>query len=141
MSRVAPCGFFSCLALAAILAFAAPARAEIFRCTSAAGSVTYQEIACAEGERLRRVDVPASYPEVDSAERERLFRREAELDRRLEARRERESREAIARISRPPAVEAQPPDPQVVLFVPTFPRSPRHSHAHARFRPPFLRGS
>jgi len=89
-------------------------------------------------ERLRVVDVPASYPSADPAERERLFRREAELDRRLEARRERESRETIARAAQPPAVDAQPPDPQVVLFVPPFSRPARHSRAH--LRPRLVRG-
>ena len=82
-------------ALAAVLAL--PAAAEIFRCTSPGGAVSYQQAACPESNASRVVDVPLSYPNADPAQRQQLFAREAALDRRLEARRERESREAIAR--------------------------------------------
>ena len=130
-----------CLALFSGLALvASDVRAEIFRCTSRAGAVTYQELPCAEGERLRVVDVPASYPSADPAERERLFRREAELDRRLEARRERETRESIARLSQPVVQPAPAAEPQVVLLVPAFGRMPRRAPGHFRFPRP-MRGS
>jgi hypothetical protein len=43
--------------------------------------------------------MPSSFPEVDTAARERLLERETALDRRLEAQRERLSREEMTRIS------------------------------------------
>jgi hypothetical protein len=129
------------IALACGLAALAPAvHAEVFRCTSAAGAVTYQEIPCAGDQAVRIVDVPASFPAADAAGRDRLFQREAALDRRLEAERERLTRETIARISQPPVGEAQAPEPQAVLFVPARPRSPRPSRIHLHLRPPFFRG-
>lgn len=82
-------------ALAAALAM--PAGAEIFRCTSPRGDVSYQQAACPAMSASRVVDVPSSYPNADPMQRQQLFEREAALDRRLEARRERETREAIAR--------------------------------------------
>ena len=121
-------------------ALAPAVHAEVFRCTSAAGAVTYQEIPCAAGESLGIVDVPESYPAANVAERDRLFQREAALDQRLEAERERRSRETIARISQPAPAEAQAPEPQVVLFVPPQARHLRPSRIHLRLRPPFFRG-
>lgn len=123
-----------------VTALAGAAQAEVFRCTSAAGAVTYQEVPCAADQAARIVDLPERYPAADGAERDRLFQREAALDRRLEAERERLTRETIARISRPPAAEAQAPEPQVVLFVPAHLRSPRPSRIHVHLRPPFFRG-
>ena len=121
-------------------ALAGAAHAEVFRCTSATGAVSYQEMPCPADQSVRRVDVPESYPAADVAERDRLFQREAALDRRLEAARERRSRETIARISQPVAVEAPAPEPQVVLFVPAHLRSPRPSRLRLHLRPPFFRG-
>ena len=89
--------------LVASACFALPAGAAIFRCTAADGSVSYQGLECPAAESARTVNVPEQYPQVDSAARERLFAREAELDRRLEAQRERDSREAVARAMQPPA--------------------------------------
>jgi hypothetical protein len=122
-----------------LAAAAAVAHAEVFRCTSAAGAVTYQEVPCAAGQAVRIVDLPERYPAANLAERERLFQREAALDRRLEAERERRNREAIARTSQPAPAEAQAPDPQVVLFVPRL-RHARASRIHPRLHPPFFRG-
>jgi len=121
-------------------AFAGAAHADVFRCTSSAGAVTYQEMPCAPDQAVRVVDVPERYPAANQAERDRLFQREAALDRRLEAERERESREAIARMSRPAPVAAQEPEPQVALFVPTPLRPSRRAHVHPHLRPPFFRG-
>ena len=123
-----------------LAAVAGAAHAEVFRCTSPAGAVTYQEAPCAADQAARIVEVPESYPAANLAERDRLFQREAALDRRLEAERERRNREAIARISQPAPVEAQAPEPQVVLFVPAHLRPFRASRIHAHLRPPFFRG-
>ena len=123
-----------------LAAFAGAAHADVFRCTSSAGAVTYQEMPCAPDQAVRVVDVPERYPAANQAERDRLFQREAALDRRLEAERERESREEIARISRPAPVAAQEPEPQVALFIPTPLRPSRRAHVHSHLRPPFFRG-
>ena len=124
----------------AATALAAAAHADVFRCTSPVGAVTYQEIPCAANQAARIVDVPETYPAANVAERDRLFQREAALDRRLEAERERLSRETIARISQPGPAEAQPPEPQVALFVPAQARHPRPSRIRLHLRPPFFRG-
>ncbi|HUI98655.1 MAG TPA: DUF4124 domain-containing protein [Usitatibacter sp.] len=101
--------------LAALLALAAyPAQAQIYRCTSPSGDVTYQQDPCAARESTKVVDVPASYPAVDSAERDRLFAREAALDQRLEAERERWSRETIAQAMQPAPMPAADEVPDVV---------------------------
>jgi len=115
------------------------AHAEIFRCTASSGAVSYQQVPCDGGERFQVMDLPASYPPVDSAQRDRLFQREAALDQRLEARRERESREAIARSMQPaqPA-QAQPQEPQLLWFLPPALR-PHHRGQNLRIRPPFMR--
>jgi hypothetical protein len=108
-----------------------PARPEIFRCTSAGGAVTYQQDPCDAHANARVIDVPDAYPAANSAERERLFAREAALDRRLEAARERWSREAIAQAMQPaPAPEASAP-PEVVWIAPPF-AFPRHPFPHRR---------
>jgi hypothetical protein len=89
--------------LIAAACVALPAGAAIFRCTAADGSVSYQEAACPETDHARVLNVPQQYPDIDTAQREHLFAREAELDRRLEAQRERDSREAAARAMQPPS--------------------------------------
>jgi hypothetical protein len=117
-----------------LAAHAAAASAEIFRCTAPDGAVTYQQIPCPSASSERPVDVPASYPGFDPAERERLFDREAALDRRLEARRERESREAIAaQASRAQQAKAQASEPAYFLAGPIapilrLPHGPRRPH-------------
>jgi len=124
-----------------LAALAGAAHADVFRCTSATGAVTYQEVPCAADQAVRLVDVPERYPAANLAERDRLFQREAALDRRLEAERERESRETLARLSRPVPAEAQSPEPQAVLFVPAQLRpSRRPARIHLHLRPPFFRG-
>jgi hypothetical protein len=86
--------------LASALATSIPAVAEIVRCTDAHGAVTYQQVACPEASRLERTSIPTQFPEPNLLERDRLFAREAALDRRLEARRDRELREAQMREAR-----------------------------------------
>jgi hypothetical protein len=120
-------GIFAACALAAM----GSARAEIFRCTAAGGAVTYQEIPCAASEKGSVLEVPASYPALDSTLRDRLFAREAALDQRLEAQRERENRESIARLSQPaaPVADAEPDAPlyPIAAYRPRWHRAaPRH---------------
>jgi hypothetical protein len=93
---------FRATLVAAACAVALPAGAGIFRCTAADGSVSYQEMECADTEHTRMLDIPTQFPQVNSASRDNLFAREAELDRRLEAQRERDSREAVSRAMQPP---------------------------------------
>jgi hypothetical protein len=143
MSRALP------LLGAALLASALAAHAQIYRCTSPAGAVTYQQSPCALREDAKRLDIPESFPAVDADRRARLLAREAQLDRRLEAQRERESREAMARAAAeppaPPAREAAP-EPQIAWMLP--PALPAHRgfgmrlhrpHSHAP-RPGGMRG-
>ena len=114
-----------------------PTRADIFRCTSTGGAVTYQQDSCDAHANAKVIDVPDAYPAANSAERERLLAREAALDRRLEAARERWSREAIAQAMQPaPPPEVSAP-PEVVWIAPplAFPRHPfPHRHAMHGFR-------
>lgn len=114
-----------------------PASAGIFRCTSPDGAVTYQQSACPASDAPRVIDAPASYPDVDPAERRRLFEREAELDRRLEAWRERESRETIARATQPAPQSTALPEPQATWVLAPVARGNRL----ARGRHAFQRGS
>jgi len=88
------------LALLLGLGFAAGATAEIFRCSASDGHVTYQEIPCPASSREKLAAIPTDFPAPNTVERDRLLAREAALDRRLEARRDRETQEAIARAER-----------------------------------------
>jgi hypothetical protein len=74
--------------------------AEIYRCVAKGGGVTYQELSCGAEHAESRPAIPSEYPPVNEAERSRLFAREAALDNRLEARRDRETREQLARSER-----------------------------------------
>lgn len=86
-------GLICCLA-----ATAAPG--EIVRCAGPDGRISYQETPCPESTVEKRVGIPTEYPAPNIAERDRIFAREAALDRRLEARRDRELQEAMAREAR-----------------------------------------
>jgi hypothetical protein len=72
--------------------------AEIFRCSTPSGSIAYQQFPCAPNNDAGKVDVPSAYPDVDVAARDRLFQREAGVDQRLEAQRDRLSREEMTRM-------------------------------------------
>jgi len=122
---------------------AAPARADIYRCTDGSGAVTYQQSVC-DSPDAKRLDIAESYPPVASGERERLLAREAALDRRLEARREREAREALARAAlqaaAAPAPEIAAPEPSIGwLLTPAFPMH-RHFQRHRGHAPRAGRG-
>jgi hypothetical protein len=85
------------LVSALVLAAAAlPAAADIYRC-AAAGSVTYQELPCPDKAIEERANVPTNFPEPNVEERNRLMQREADLYKRLEARRDREVQELVLR--------------------------------------------
>jgi hypothetical protein len=123
------------LLLAGLALCALPATAEIYRCTAKGGAVTYQQIPCPGSENGTVLDVPASYPAADAQERERLFQREAALDRRLEAERERLSRESIARALQPPLPPTvEPAEPQVIWPIAPLFRAHR-TFPHPRMGP------
>jgi hypothetical protein len=78
-----------------------PAAADdIVRCKDARGAITYQPSPCPERTEESRLQVPVSFPEPNRAESQRIFEREAALDRRLEARRDRELQEQQMREAR-----------------------------------------
>jgi hypothetical protein len=72
--------------------------APIYRCFTSNLGVSYQETPCTPDNDAGALDL-SNFPAVNAAERERIFQREAALDRRLEAERERLSREEMTRIS------------------------------------------
>ncbi len=109
------------LLLAGLALSALPATAEIYRCTAKSGAVTYQQIPCPASESVTVLDLPATFPAADPQERQRLFEREAALDRRLEAQRERDNREAVARAMQPPPPQVVPEEPQLIWALPRFP--------------------
>jgi len=105
---------------AAALSVGAPANAAVFRCTAADGGITYQDAPCAGADAAQATDIPTQFPPVNEAERARILQREAELEARLEARRERESREASLRSVAAPAPVA-PREPYVEGYPLYFP--------------------
>ena len=86
----------------AALGFAAEAVSanDIVRCRDAKGAITYQPSPCPDRTEESRPQIPASYPEPNKAESQRIFEREAALDKRLEARRDRETQEQQMREAR-----------------------------------------
>jgi hypothetical protein len=132
----------------AVLASGGVAHAAVFRCTADDGRVTYQDTACAPTDEAVATGIPTQYPPVNDAERARILEREAELERRLEARRERAAREAAVRIATAPPEPAPPPPEPVLdaypLFVPYYlpphrphrPHGPRGHRSHRDDGPP-----
>jgi len=96
--RIVACTFF---ALAA-----ADVSAAMYRCIVPGGGVSYQEFPCAREDQGGPVDLPTNFPEVNWAARDSLMQREADLYRRLEAQRERLSREEMTRTSARAQVDA-----------------------------------
>lgn len=88
------------LFLLAALALPAVAGAEIVRCAGADGRVTYQQLPCGGDMTEQRVGIPTEYPAPNHAERDKLLAREAALDRRLEAERDRWQHDAALRAAR-----------------------------------------
>jgi hypothetical protein len=125
---------------AALLASSLAAQAEIYRCTSPSGAVTYQQSPCALREEAKRLDIPENFPEIDADRRARLLAQEAALDRRLEARRERENREALARAAAEPPAPPEPqaaPEPQIAWMLPPVFPAHRHAFGSRTHRPHF----
>jgi hypothetical protein len=89
---------FSIAAAIAIAATFDCSAAPIRRCFTANLGVSYQEDPCTPGNDAGELEL-SNFPQVNAAARERLMQREAALDRRLEAERERLSREEMTRIS------------------------------------------
>jgi hypothetical protein len=110
------------LALAA-LSGAAVAN-DIARCRDPRGAITYQPAPCPELTEESRPRISMAYPEPNKAESQRIFEREAALDRRLEARRDRElveqqMREARAERERLALLAAQQ-QPQYAIAYPLW---------------------
>lgn len=81
---------------AIVLVVPLSAGAEIVRCVEA-GTVTYQDSPCTGSSTRQPANIPSEYPAPNLAERNRLLDREAAMYRRLEARRDRELQEHLAR--------------------------------------------
>ena len=121
------------LALLVVLALplSSPA-AEIVRCQNPAGGVTYQHAPCPTSSVERPVPIASDFPEPNLQERDRLLAREAELHKRLEARRDREVQEAAlreARLAREAELERSrvaAAEPQYLLVFPNRPYRPPH---------------
>jgi hypothetical protein len=111
---------------------------EIVRCAAPDGRVTYQEVPCSEASRESRVGIRSEYPPPNQAERDRLLAREAALDRRLEAERDRWQQDAALRAAREErelerariaALEAQVQQQYVLAYPYWRPHaSPRRTH-------------
>jgi hypothetical protein len=89
--------FFIAAAIAVAATFDCNA-APIYRCFTSNLGVSYQETPCTVDNYAGEFNF-SDFPEVNAAARERLLQREAALDNRLEAQRERLSREEMTRIS------------------------------------------
>jgi hypothetical protein len=63
---------------------------DIVRCKDARGGITYQPAPCPDRTEESRPRIASDFPAPNMAESKRIFEREAALDRRLEARRDRE---------------------------------------------------
>ena len=123
---------------------------DIIRCVAASGAVTYQQVACPEAAREQATGIVNDYPPVNLAERERIFAREAEMYRRLEAERERLSREATLREARATtearareaeAAAAAVAEPYYVAW-PARPARPiHHQRGHAPNQPVWTGGN
>ena len=90
----------TCVVVALSLAAGAVLANDIVRCKDANGAITYQPPPCPDRTEESVPRIPTSYPEPNRAESQRIFEREAALDKRLEARRDRELLEQQMREAR-----------------------------------------
>ena len=110
----------------------ATAAADIVRCQNQHGGVTYQHAPCPSTSVEKAVPIASDFPEPNLQERDRLLAREAELHKRLEARRDREVQEAAlreARLAREAELErarVAAAEPQYLLVFPNRPYRPPH---------------
>ena len=91
---------YAMVAATAMAASSVVPAAEIVRCVDSGGGITYQHVACPDRTSTQASGIPTEFPEPNYLERDRLFAREAALDRRLEARRDREIQESQMREAR-----------------------------------------
>jgi hypothetical protein len=130
-------GFFIAATIAAAALLDCNA-APIHRCFTSNLGVSYQEEPCAAGNDAGEFDF-ANFPDINAAERDRLLQREAALDRRLEAQRDRLSQEEMTRIS----ARAQVAAAQAVAVAPVEPpyyggwQIARNRAPHGRMRVPY----
>ena len=80
----------TCCLVALALAAGTVSANDIVRCRDARGAVTYQPAPCPDRTEESPTRIATAYPEPNKAESQRIFEREAALDKRLEARRDRE---------------------------------------------------
>jgi hypothetical protein len=78
------------IAAASLAAQGVVAAQDIVRCKDARGAVTYQPAPCPDRTEESRPRIASDFPAPNVAESQRIFEREAALDKRLEARRDRE---------------------------------------------------
>ncbi|APV49288.1 hypothetical protein BWI17_06085 [Betaproteobacteria bacterium GR16-43] len=103
---------------------AALAASGVYKCIGSDGRISYQEMPCPESRDSQPMALPTEFPAIDTAARDRLLEREAALDRRLEAQRDRLTAEAIAKISRPEPVFVAS-EPAVAVAWPAWGIAPR----------------
>ena len=103
-----------------LLLGAGAASAAVYRCTDPDGRVTYQDSECSAAARAQATDIPTDFPPPNEAERARILKQEAELEQRLEARREREAREAALRMASAPPPPAAAPEPRYTEAYPLY---------------------
>ena len=96
-----PRTFLRCLMLSLALTAGTVAHAnDIVRCKVPGGGVTYQHGPCQGSAEESNPRIATAFPEPNRAESQRIFDREAALDKRLEARRDRELQEQQMREAR-----------------------------------------
>jgi hypothetical protein len=88
------------IAAASLAAQGVVAAQDIVRCKDARGAVTYQPAPCPDRTEESRPRIASDFPAPNVAESQRIFEREAALDKRLEARRDREMVEQQMREAR-----------------------------------------
>ena len=105
------------MALLAAASGSALGTSGVYKCIGSDGRISYQEQPCPESRDSQPMSLPSEFPPVNTAARDRLFEREAALDKRLEAERDRLTAESVARISRPDPVFIAS-EPQSAVFWP-----------------------
>jgi len=100
MASVTSRPLITCLMAALGFVANSVAAQDIVRCKDTRGAITYQPSPCPDRTEESRPRIATSYPEPNTAESQRIFEREAAVDKRLEARRDREMQEQQMREAR-----------------------------------------
>ena len=100
MASVTSRPLITCLMAALGFVANSVAAQDIVRCKDTRGAITYQPSPCPDRTEESRPRIATSYPEPNTAESQRIFEREAAVDKRLEARRDRELQEQQMREAR-----------------------------------------